>query len=102
MYLEEKMSQYVMAPYLLEDEHGVFMLQVQDRGIFRSDYYYKNYQTGPLKGKTVQIDRDEFNVLRKEAEALWGTTDWKEDWVPGILRRELPVIYVSGSGSEGA
>jgi RHS repeat-associated protein len=102
MYLEEKMSQYVMAPYLLEDEHGVFMLQVQDRGIFRSDYYYKNYQTGPLKGKAVQIDRDEFNVLRKEAEALWGTTDWKGDWVPGILRRELPVIYVSGSGSEGA
>ena len=99
MYRDEKMSRYVMAPYLLEDENGVFTLKVKDRGIFRSDYYYKSYQTGPRKGEKVKIDKEEFNVLRKEAEALWGTTDWKGDWVPGILRRELPVIHVSGYGS---
>jgi hypothetical protein len=71
---------------------GVFTLQEQDRGIFRSNYYFKRYQTGPLAGVTFQIEREEFEELKSEAEALWGTTDWKGDWVPGILRRELPVV----------
>lgn len=95
MYREEKMSQYGMAPYLLEDEKGVFTLQEQDRGIFRSNYYFKSYQTGDLAGQTVKIEKDEFKFWKKEAETLWGTTDWKGDWVPGLLRRELPVVNVS-------
>jgi hypothetical protein len=83
-----------MVPYLLEDENGVFTLSRQDRGIFRRDKYFKTYETGKLAGQAVEISKDEFSVLREEAEALWGTTDWKGDWVPGLLRRELPVITI--------
>ena len=98
MYRDMKLSQYVMAPYLLEDTQGVFTLQEQDRGIFRSNKYFKNYETGPLAGQRVEITGDEFSALRREGEALWGTTDWKGDWVPGLLRRELPVIDVPVGG----
>lgn len=92
MMRDEKMSQYVMADYLLEDEKGVFKLAEQDRGIFRPNHYFKRYQTGALAGQDVQVEREEFSELKREAESLWGTTDWKGDWVPGLLRRELPVV----------
>jgi RHS repeat-associated protein len=92
MYRDMKLSQFVMAPYLLEDANGVFTLQEQDRGIFRSNKYFKIYKTGSLAGQSVEISKDEFTSAREEAEALWGTTDWKGDWVPGLLRKELPEI----------
>ena len=98
MYRDAKISQYVMAPYLLEDEKGVFSLLREDRGIFRSNRYYKKYETGDLKGQEVQIESEEFDQLAEEARALWGYVDWWGDWVPGLLRRELPVIEVQYSG----
>jgi RHS repeat-associated protein len=92
MYRDQKLAQYVMAPYVLEDEKGVFTLQEQDRGIFRQNYYFKTYQSGDLNGKTIQISKDEFLQWKEEGELLWGTTDWKGDFVPGLLRPELPVV----------
>ena len=92
MYRDEKLSRYVMAPYVLEDESGIFTLKEFDRGIFRRNWYFKNYQTGASAGQRVQISKDEFMALKKEAELLWGTTDWMGDFVPGLLRQELPVI----------
>ena len=40
--------------------------------------------------RKVPIERAEFSELQEEAEALWGTTDWKGDFVPGLLNPELP------------
>jgi len=93
MYRDQKMARYVMAPYLLEDDAGIFTLQREDPGIFRSMRYYKKYETGDLAGgNPVEISKDEFNELHEEAKLLWGTTDWAGDWVPGLLRRELEVV----------
>lgn len=92
MYRDEKLSRYVMAPYFLEDEQGVFTLREKDRGIFRRNHYFKVYQTGPLAGQKVRISKDEFMEWKEEGELLWGRVDWKGDWVPGLLRRELPVV----------
>lgn len=97
MYRDSKLSRYVMTPYLLEDADGIYMLQETDRGIFRPNWYWKKYETGPLKGQRVQISKDHFFELKEEAELLWGTTDWKGDFVPGLLRQELPVMDVPGS-----
>jgi hypothetical protein len=93
-YRDEKLSRYVMAPYVLEDDQGVFTLRERDRGIFRSNHYFKIYQTGSLAGQSIRISEDEFLGLKKEGELLWGTTDWKGDWVPGLLRQELPVVDI--------
>lgn len=101
MYRDQKLAQYVMAPYVLEDEKGIFTLQEQDRGIFRQNYYFKTYQSGDLKGQTIQIAKDEFLQWKQEGELLWGTTDWKGDFVPGLLRPELPVVSPSPYTSHG-
>lgn len=93
-YRDDKLSHYAMAPYLLEDESGVFTLQEHDRGIFRPNHYFKVYKFGARAGQTVQVSKQEFRELQQEAELLWGTTDWKGDFVPGLLRQELPVIEV--------
>ncbi|NUR29630.1 MAG: hypothetical protein HOV83_27910 [Catenulispora sp.] len=85
-------------PYLFEDDKGVYSLQETDRGIFRSNWYWKKYHTGPLAGQRVGISKEEFNTLADVAETLWGTTDWKGDFVPGILRQELPVIEEPAPG----
>jgi RHS repeat-associated protein len=121
--LDEKLSRYQMADYVLTDERGSYTLQVKDNGIFRPNNYYKNYITeesaaGPgVKGteggnpqppaagkgrpaaaaakpetkepKQVEIEKGEFLRLKKEAEAVWGTTDWKGDFVPGLLNPTL-------------
>ncbi|ANZ40467.1 hypothetical protein BBK82_35090 [Lentzea guizhouensis] len=100
MYRDGKLAQYAMAPYLLEDENGIFTLQETDRGLFRPNWYWKNYQTGALAGQRVKITKAEFGELREEAELLWGTTDWMGDFVPGLLRRELPVVEVPAGGPE--
>jgi len=91
MYRDEKLARYVMAPYLLEDERGIYTLQEKDRGIFRPNWYFKNYKTGTLSGHSMQIPKDEFVELQEEAELLWGTTDWKGDFIPGLFRQELPI-----------
>jgi hypothetical protein len=90
MYYHNKMSRYVMAPYVLEDEQGLFTLEARESLL--SSQYYKAYTSGGATGQTIEISPDEFRELKKEAEALWGTTDWVGDFVPGLLNRELPVI----------
>jgi RHS repeat-associated protein len=92
LYRDLKLAQYQMAPYLLEDKNGVYSLVIKDRGIFRSNLYYKKYETGELSGQSFELSKSEFSQLREEAEALWGTTDWKGDWVPGLLMPELPIV----------
>jgi hypothetical protein len=74
-----------------------------DPVIFYKNQYFKNYihrfdeelNKDPfLKSMPeIRIPESEYNDLLKEAEALWGTTDWKGDWVPGLLRRELEIVY---------
>jgi hypothetical protein len=90
MYYQAKMSRYVMAPYVLEDEQGLFTLERRESLL--SSRYYKAYMSGGSAGPRVEISSDDFRELKKEAEALWGTTDWAGDFVPGLLNRELPVI----------
>jgi hypothetical protein len=42
-----------------------------------------------------KIEKGEFEELKKEGEALWGTLDfWGGTWVPGWLRRELEEVFV--------
>jgi hypothetical protein len=90
MYRDSKLSQYVMAPYVLGDEQGFFTLD-QSSSLLASRYY-KAYLSGDIAGERVEISDSEFRGLKEEAEALWGTTDWKGDFVPGLLNRELPII----------
>ncbi len=90
MARERKMSQYVMAPYVLEDEGGAFTLSSAE-GLF-SGTYEKHYIEGDAAGTVVPIKKKEFYELKGEAEALWGRADWKGDFVPGKLRKELPVM----------
>lgn len=99
MYRDDKMSRYAMAPYVLEDEYGAFTLYY-DKGILGglfSTSYYKRYIAGPFKGKTIEVSDSEFETLRDEAEALWGTVDWKGDFVPGLLQPELPRVNRSST-----
>ena len=90
LYHDMKTSQYVMAPYILGDEQGFFILQ--EKNLLLSTKYYKTYLEGAVKGKTLEITSEEFRGLREEAEALWGTVDWNGDFVPGLLNRKLPVL----------
>jgi hypothetical protein len=95
MYHESKTSQYVMAPYVLEDELGLFTLERSGSAL--SSRYHKAYTRGDAMGRKIEIPSAEFHALKEEAEALWGTTDWKGDFVPGLLNRELPVIEKQGT-----
>lgn len=92
MYREFKLAQAIWAPYVLEDEKGFFVLQHRT-SLFSSEYF-KKYTDGELAGQQIELTPVEFRGLRDEAEALWGTTDWKGDFVPGLLLRELPVISI--------
>jgi RHS repeat-associated protein len=92
MWRDEKLSRYVYAPYLLQDEGGIFTLQEQKGGLLHFNKYFKNYKTGQMAGQSVEISGGEFSKLEEEAHALWGYVDWLGDFIPGILRRELPVI----------
>jgi hypothetical protein len=93
MYRASRLAQMGWAPYVLEDENGFFILQHQD-SLFSSKYF-KKYTGGELAGQQVELTPSEFRDLRDEAEALWGTTDWKGDFVPGLLLRDLPVININ-------
>ena len=92
MYRESKLAQAIWAPYVLEDEKGFFIL-LQRTSLFSSEYF-KKYTDGEFAGQQVELSLSEFRKLRDEAEALWGTTDWNGDFVPGLLLRELPVISI--------
>lgn len=64
-------------------------------GFVVSSKYFKKYTGGELAGQQVELTSAEFQELRDEAAALWGTTDWKGGFVPGLLLRELPVININ-------
>ena len=91
-----EMSKYVMAPYLLEDDDGVFTL-VHTENLVMSDEYWKRYNTGTKSGKDVSISAADFDYWKEEAHCLWGYADWKADFVPGILRRKLDVVFPNGA-----
>jgi RHS repeat-associated protein len=90
-WYEEKTSKFVMAPYLLESEEGVFTMHRETRWFVSTDYY-KDYVSGPRANQSHHISRSEARTLRDEARALWGYIDWQGDWQPGILRRSLPLM----------
>ncbi|MFY0564670.1 hypothetical protein ACN28E_12515 [Archangium lansingense] len=90
LYRDAKLSQYGTAPYVLGDEQGFFTLE-QSTSLLPSRHH-KVYLSGSAKGQKIEISSSDFRSLKDEAEALWGTTDWKGDFVPGLLNRELPVI----------
>lgn len=92
LYYDAKRSRFVMAPYLLEDEHGVFTIDYKRRSWLASTVYFKNYISTASKGKRIQISRAEFSALSTEARALWGTLDKRGKFVPGLLRPSLDVI----------
>jgi len=90
-YRDEKMSRYVMAPYVFQDDGGSFTVQEGSRWLVFSEYS-KLYVEGPLAGKSVTIDKSEFTWFKKEGKALWGTVDGWGDFVPGLLMPELPEV----------
>ena len=90
LYRDAKMSQYVTAPYVLGDEQGFFTLE-QSQSLLSSQYH-KAYLGGSADVQRIEISSSEFRSLKEEAEALWGTTDWNGDFVPGLLNKELPII----------
>jgi len=96
LYRDAKMSRYITAPYVLGDEQGFFTLE-QTQSL-SSSRYHKAYLSGSLAGQRVEISSSDFRSMKEEAEALWGTTDWKGDFVPGLLNRELPVIRAQDTG----
>ncbi len=95
MYRETKTSRFDMAPYVLEDERGAFTIEYRRSSQLKPMKYFKKYVTGEAKGREVPISKVRFWQLKAEAEALWGTTDWKGDFVPGLLQRTLPVTNKS-------
>jgi len=90
MYLEEKKPRYVMAPYVLEDDHGAFTMF--ERGGVFSSTYYKRYIAGPYQGKKVKVNLSQWMALAHEAVAVWGMLDDSGDFVPGLLQPTLPVF----------
>lgn len=95
MYRAEKMERYVMAPYVLGDEHGFFTLE-QSRSL-SSPSFHKVYVEDGASPRRIEVDASEFQQLKEEAESLWGTTDWKGDFVPGLLNRKLPLAEAKDS-----
>ena len=86
--IEEKLGQYGWAPYVLIDKGGVFTLQEETRW-FVLHSYYKVYVSGAQNGQKVAVTSEEYEGLRMEAEALWGTTR-RGEFVPGLLNPALP------------
>lgn len=89
MYYDTKMSQYEITPHILEDEMGAFTFG-SAAAWWGARTFWKTYITGSLKGSEVELTEEEFSDLKSEAEALYGTTDWKGDFVPGLLRPAIP------------
>lgn len=92
LYYDYKVSRFVTAPYLLEDENGVFTLDYARSSWFSDMKYFKNYVAGDKKGQKIRVPESEFRELAAEARALWGTTDRAGDFVPGLLMPSLEVV----------
>lgn len=87
-YNMTKEQKFSWRTYTLTDEFGEFTLEQEEYCFSCSQY--KIYVSGKRKGQREGVTAEEFRRLRREAEALWGTVDWKLDFVPGALNRELP------------
>ncbi|MFC7548747.1 SpvB/TcaC N-terminal domain-containing protein [Plantactinospora sp. GCM10030261] len=98
MAREQKVGRYVMAPYELWDEYGEFTFnQYQGPlGGLWGNKYYKNYFSGEKKGQKVEVTEEEFEEFIEIAEFLYGRLDFWGDFVPGVLRKELPVVDYAG------
>ena len=83
MYLESKRAQYSSADCLLSDEFGSFVLQEQDRGLFRSTIRSKLYVGGGLGGVQERLTRAQFDSLKSQARASCGHLNFLQDLVPG-------------------
>jgi len=83
-------AKYGWAPYVMEDKFGSFTVRAETSWLVVHSYY-KTYLSGPLKDKRVEVDEDLAVQYLREAEALWGTTDWTGEFVPGLFMPELPL-----------
>ena len=81
-------ARYIQGAYILRDENGRFTLGYGKKWWIVTTYN-KTYIDGRQAGKSMEIGKEEFDSLLYEQKVLWGTTDWKGDFVPGIMRREL-------------
>ena len=98
MALDEKKSQYVITPYVFDDFSGEsgagqFIIERQRTLIFWNTYY-KTYVSGINEGKSYEISRAQFKYWRNVGEDTYGYLDFKGDFVPGSVRRSLPVAPV--------
>lgn len=90
MSMELRKSQFVYAPYYLQDEGGVFTIGYSKKGLFSKTKYHKTYQSGPSAGIQLSIDKEEYKFWKAEGEALWGYLDMWGEFVPGMLNPVLP------------
>ncbi|MDD4570620.1 MAG: hypothetical protein PHE70_10940 [Tepidanaerobacteraceae bacterium] len=70
MYQDEKTFNYVFAPYILEDEGGLFTLEKKSGGWFGKNSFWKVYQEGSMAGKKSENNECEFDFWRKEGGVL--------------------------------
>jgi hypothetical protein len=45
----------------------------------------------------LSVDKNEYTFAKKEADALYGYIDFWGNFIPGLLRTELPVMEVKTS-----
>lgn len=75
---------YEKAPYVLSDSDGDFTLQ---RG---TEWFVPVYQKHYLEsGEKKEIDGEEFDILKEEAEALYGKETFFNEFEPGLINPEL-------------
>jgi hypothetical protein len=90
-----KMARYTWAPYVFIEENdpeSSFTVDGETSWLGLVTTWSKHYITGKHTGAKVEITDDQYKALKDEAEALYGYVDFWADFVPGLLRTELPVI----------
>jgi len=89
------MSGITMADVQFKDGGGNFIVVDYCTLLF---CYAKQYVSGPMKGQMVAISWAEKKKLQKLYEDEFGYIDWKFEFVPGRLRKELPKSDCIGGG----
>ena len=89
-----KMALYRWALYVFleQDDQSSFTLSSEESWWGFVTHYRKTYITGPRKGTTVEISKDEYNSLADEGHALYGDVDFWGDFIPGMLLPKLPIV----------
>ena len=90
-----KLARYTWAPYVFIEENdpeSSFTVDGVSSWMGFVTTWRKHYITGKHAGSYVEITDDEYKALKDEAEALYGYVDFWGDFVPGLLRTELPII----------